>query len=371
MELISKVSGLIDMVFISLFLVLALAIGITTYLFKFRKISATVEKINYDNFNRKDTIEYIKFDDVISDDEDVEKSPGMIRINETTFVAGLSIVGYNYSSSSAAERERTMANAISFFNIVEEPIQLRQTAKAVDMSYNIKQFEEILHNIELQIARLNDELEDTKVRAAAYSDNQEEFNIYLKQLDSLHRTISCKKHAHDETRQILRYLNNLSGSDEHYTQKINQLIYSYEFNANDYTEELSDEQIILKAKTALANKGALFKEALAKTGCKAKRLSAEDLVLLIYKHTHPFTGDDVVLSDVINESYKQLFTTSDSLLELEREKRGDEAIMRQIEEYEREREAFVQERMRYMEEVAIKELQYVVDEIDREEGGLV
>ena len=104
------------------------------YFLKVRKVSAEEEIINYDNFVRTDSREYCKFDDIFSG----RTGMGIIHLGNNTYVAGIEVQGYNFAAASADEKQRTMINSIAFFNVLEQPIQMCQTVKAIDISKTLR-----------------------------------------------------------------------------------------------------------------------------------------------------------------------------------------------------------------------------------------
>lgn len=357
MGLIETVNYYLNMVMIITFVIFAIVVAVLYYLLKIKKITAKTEKVNYDTFERRDSLEYVKFEDIVSQDGDSLKTPGMICLGRNIFVAGLNVTGYNYSTASTGEKERTMSNAITFFNSVERPIQMRQTVKAIDLSYNIKVYEDAKVRLAQEGMELSAEYEETLRESEDYIDSYELYPAYEKRLDELAKAIRTKEHALDEVQAVIRYMTSMSGGKSSDAQKINQLMYSYVFNPDEYTEELSTEEIYLKAFHELDTMGRAYAEALSRCGCSCKRLSAADIVLLLKKHTSPLS-EDMRIEDLLNSSYGSLFITSDSLVEFEKERLSEE-------EYERRMEAFYiaqEEELRRREAEAIRLQKKVLDE---------
>lgn len=136
------------------------------YALRVKKVATTEEHPNYDSFNRVDSTEYAKFKDVISVG-DGPGSLGMVQMSDYVFVAGIDVQGYNFFGASADERERTMVNSIAFFSIIDNPIQLRQTSRVIDLTKNIRDMNDCARRIEktvidkkaiyaLQAARLSE-----------------------------------------------------------------------------------------------------------------------------------------------------------------------------------------------------------------------
>lgn len=331
-ELLDAVNYYVNMFFVVLAIAGLLLFGVLFYILKVRKVTAKTERINYDNFVRRDSLEYVKFEDIISEDPDDPKSCGMIALGNNVFVGGINVIGYNYISASAVERERTMVNAIGFFNRVEEPIQMRQTVKAVDLGHNITVHNEILERLGYELMELTDEYNDTVRAADDYIDVPEEYAVYEKQILRLQRTIQSKMHQVDEAKVLIEYMTKMANGEATEAQKINQIMFTYYYDPSEYTEELSKENIYIRAFDALKAKASSYGEGLLNCGCTFKMLSASDLIELMRKHTQPLTSEELKIEDIFNSSYNALFVTSDSLIDLERERLGDEAFERQMEQ---------------------------------------
>ena len=123
MNLVAKANDYANSLIIASVIVIAVAGFIAYYFVKVKKIASKEEHINYETFRRKDAIEYIKFDDIVSIGAAEDKSSmGVMALGGNIFVGGVDVVGYNYRSASADERKSTMVNSIAFMNIIEDQI---------------------------------------------------------------------------------------------------------------------------------------------------------------------------------------------------------------------------------------------------------
>lgn len=314
--------------------------GFVFYFVKIKKVGAKQEKIDYTSFRREDSREFAKFDDIVSiGTPDDASGLGMIDLGGNVFVAGIDVIGYNYRSAAAEERKATMSNSIGFFNVVENPIQLRQTVKSVDIEHNIQVQEEIVKNLNRELLSLNAEYEDTMTAAEAVVNDtdSEAFQILSTTLKKLQRTIYSKKWMFEEADELLNYMKRLTSATAN-TKKINQIMFSYVFNPNEYIEELDENEIRVKAITALSNKANEYASVLENCGCTCNPLSARDLTELMRRHLHPHTADLVKVEDLLNSSYTALYITSDSIYDLERERQGDEAFEQELARIQTEQE---------------------------------
>lgn len=367
MTLIDTINYYINTIFFVSIFILCIVGGLTFYFLKIKKVTAKVEKINYDSFDRTDSLEYIKFDDIIAEDTENLNSPAIIAVGKNTFVAGLSIMGYNNATASIEKQQRTMLNAVSFSNIVEKPIQLRQTVRSVDLSHNIEVHEELLHKAVLKHMSLKDELEETTRLAEDYIDMPEEFEKYEKRINRLQRMLMAARHRVEELKALIEYMNLTTNGAYKETSKIHQIMFSWTYNPDEYTEELSNEEIELKAMQELATQANIYNNAYVRCGYSCSRLSKSDLIMLMYRHIHPVTGDAVTTQDLFDSSYDALFVTSDSLIDIECQRRDEEAFKRRLKEAMEEQEEYVRQKSAAMERSTQLLWKEVTEQVDKME----
>lgn len=363
MQLINTIDYYVNVIIVVVSVVMALAAGLLYYLIKVKRINAKTEKINYNSFYRKDALEYVKFDDVISEGDSM-KTPGVIVLGNNTFVAGVDIVGYNFAAASAEERQRTMINAVSFANYIDAPIQMRQTVQAVDLSYNIGIQENILNELRYVHDELVGEYERVMELLGFESEDSDDYQTLEQKRKRLIRTIQSKRHSIQEGEMLLQYMKKLSGGTGADAQKINHIMFSYVFNPNEYTEELSQEEIYLKAMDALDTKAASYSNGLSLCGCTCRRLTGMQCVELMRKHMNPLSSEEISIEVLFNSSYNCLFVTSDSLIELEIAKIGEEAYNRQLEAMIRDREELLRQQEEGMSQVRQNLAQFIKSEMD-------
>lgn len=347
MGFLAIIDHYMNMAFFVLVFVSLILGGTLYYVLKVKKITAKAEKVDYSKFERRNSIEYLKFDDVYSEDPDDMDSPGMIIMGNNVFVGGISVLGFDYKSASTGEKQSAMINAIAFTNVIKQPIQMRQTVKAVDLTHNIQFHEELAKKISNELLDLEDEYNNTAALAEDYVDEPEMLEIYTKQIQAIQRKADTKSHALDEVRMMLKYMKTISGSSNNNFQKIYQIMFSYEFNPADYTTELTQEEIYEKALMELETKAKMYSDALTRCGCSCKRLSAENIVLLLHQAMSPFSSGETRMEDLFNSSYNSLYITSSSLLDFENDKRKEEEYRQRVLEYEKEQEKMLkQQRLR-------------------------
>lgn len=321
MALLHSLTRYVTIFFIML-VVLSLVVGaIAYYLLKVKKIASKEEKFDYSKFDRKDSIDYIRFDQIINSIENgVQTKNGLIVLNDGyRYIAGLKVSGYNFFSASAQEQHQSMQGMLYFLNAIEGDIQYRQSTKAIDLTNNIEKHEKKLKEVETELYGMQMDHADLVDAAEGYLNSPEIYSNYDKQITALEKAIKCKEHTQQELDIVIQYMKALSGKNLE-AEKVQCWLFDWNYNSNDYTEELNDNEKYIKAAAALTTKANSYIAALSRTGCTCERMSAEEILELFRYHYSPITADVYKISDMYDSSVNALYVTSDSLSELEREK---------------------------------------------------
>lgn len=310
--------------------ILIIAVGIAIYVLSLRKKQSGKE-VYYDSFNRKDSLEYIKFDGIFSSNpEEQLKGSGVVQQGRT-YTAAINVTGYNFYSASLDEQIDTINSTISMMASLEYPVQFRQTSKAIDISYNIGVFEEIREKKRRKVLQLHDELEQAIDDANDNVDDVEVSEYYMEEVRRLKKEIERMERQYDEADEMVLYMTS-SGSTN--TQRVQNIIYSYDYDAGQFTQQLSEEEIYQQAVNELDNRGAALISALARCKCSARRCSAEEYTDLMRRHMHPLTGDEVSIKDLYESDINSLFVTSETMFNVVKNKMGEEMYMRSLAAYE-------------------------------------
>lgn len=312
--------------------ILIIVMAILLYALSLKKKHG-IKEINYDTFRREDSLEYLKFDRIISSKEDDPflKGEGIIQVDKRTFVGIVSVTGYNFYSASYDAQVATINSTISFLNTLEYPITLRQNVKQIDISYNIGEHEKVEKRLLEEISEKENYISDLVTEAEDnLDDNYAYAQLCMERVKEQQRVLSRLQHQLDEVREMIFYMRSIS-SESSDMQKVQTIVYSYTFDATQYSTNLSEEEIVFIAMQELETRASLIISFLSRMGCSGKRCSAEEIVELMRQHMHPATSDDYSVKDLFNSDLSSLFVTSESLLDVVREKLTEEEYLRQIE----------------------------------------
>ncbi len=320
------------MVMTMVIIVLMFICGIVIFVLSRRK-KTSIYEVTYENFDRHDSMEYLKFDEIISSEPDSPlKGAGVMVINQRTFVAALNVTGYNFFQSSREEQEHTIQSTISLMKSLEHPISLRQTVKAIDIGHNIDVFEQEAMRIQEEINELTMQAQNLIQDAEDYIDTDpKRSEEYVEESERIERVVERRVRQLNEAREMVRYMKEISTESQD-TQKVQTLLFTYKYDNTQFTNALTKEEIYSQAMIELNNMAENLKQSLSRCGCTARRCSAEEMVDLMRRHMHPATGDDDTIEDLFHSDIGSLFVTSQSLFDVVKSHMTEEAYERQLEE---------------------------------------
>lgn len=316
-------------------LLLIAAAGFVLYYLYSRK-TKSMSEINYDYFNRKDSLEYCKFDEIISSNpDDFMKGAGAIVRNRNTFIGILQVTGLNFYSASYTEQEHTISAFISLIDALEYRVQFRQTSKAIDISHNIEDFTNILEDLKSQIAETDALMKHYLELSEDNIDNEELSASYIAEFDKLASKQEVNNRKAQECQEVINYMEQISSASSD-TQQVHNIIYSYDFDETQFTASLTREEIELQALNTLDTRGAALISNLVRCGCSARRLTAGEIVELMRRHLHPVTADENSVDELLNSDLSALYVTSDTLLERIKTRLTDEEYQKRQAIHEQE-----------------------------------
>ena len=209
---------------------------------------------------------------------------------------------------------------------LEDPISLRQTVKAIDISHNIDEHKKLVDKFQKEIRDLDFQIQTLIDDAEDYLDENPELSAeYVDRAETLRASMQRKQRQLDETQEMIDYMTSIS-VDSGDTKKVQNIVFSYTYDGSQFTTQLSQEEICMEAFTKLTSKASNLISSIYRTGGSAKVETAEGLADLFYRHMHPVTSDEVSIKELLESDLDSLFVTSDSLLDIIREKLTSEQL---------------------------------------------
>lgn len=335
----SALDQLVNFVLLVIILVSIGLVGGYVYLVKNKKFSKKIQKLNYNKFDRKDAIEFAKFDNIVSGNTMTGfNDSGMVVLeNGNRFVASLEVEGFNYHTSSSGERTSCVLGMQSFLNVVKTPIQVRQSARKVDLTKRINHYKKILETCAYELMELDIDYQNTLSQAEVYLRNgdEESYKRYEDALFNMQGEITALTWKKDHSMMQIDYLELITEGGE--MERYQCYLYDWTFDKMSFQTELTTEEIYQRALVELETKGNAYLSALAACNVSGRRLGSKEYLDLIRRHNKPITGETFTIDDVYNSSVTSLFVTSDSIeeaIKIHKEEQEYEALKNSIlEEY--------------------------------------
>lgn len=280
------------------------------YFMKFHRTKVSEKQIDYSQFKRMDSLEYVKFDDV---EENMLIADGKKR-----FIGAIICKGCDFKDAEEEERLQVIRGYLSFINVLDNQcVQFWQIARDVNLDKMVHDYGDQLNKLQEKQYLMSLDYEEVKRESEQVSDNDEEtYENFYQKLRKMQREINSVGYRIDQLRIQIEYLNSISGekSDPHLDQLY---LYDWTYNALDFTQELTESEIYAKAENQLQNKAAAYISALRNAGVKARRLTGLEMLEQLRRYTHPISAAKYRVDDLLQSAYDSIAVTSNSLREME------------------------------------------------------
>jgi len=298
--------------YIVLFLILVAGIGVYIYLRSRKKRRIAKKNIDYSSFDRKDSKSYIGFIDDIKDDM-------IIMDNMTRFVAAVECQGFDFYSENIVAQKNTAQNYLGFINIIDRPISYRQSSKSIDLEYTINKYLKAYDNVCEKYENAQKRL--TEIQNAMKKElSPEKDGIYRMELEKTIRQAEALAFRKFHLESQLNYINNNIGTASA-PLRTSLYIFDWVYNPMDFPMDLSESEILERAKNELAAQANAMINSLSNCGVKAKRCATEQLIDICRRHSQPISSERFTIKDVYNSSYFDDITTTDSLSKMQEKAR--------------------------------------------------
>ena len=291
--------------------VLLAAFGLIGFYFvRFHRSKVKEHEIDYNSFDRKDTLEYVKIDDV---EESMIVTEGTKR-----FVAAITCMGHDYYDAEAEEQLSIIRGYLSFLNVVDnQNIQFWQMARDVNL-------DKLLEDYQSRLDRLNEKcflsgLDYETLKKESEADMElDQYDHYYARLQEMQREMTAMGYQSEQLKAQIAYMQSISGpkADPHLEQLY---IFDWVYNALEYTEQLPEIEIYARAEKQLRNRAGAYISALQNAGVKARMVTGAELLQQMRRYTHPISAAKFQVEDIVQSAYDSIAVTSDSLHEKEEE----------------------------------------------------
>lgn len=280
------------------------------YFVRFHRSKVKEHDIDYNRFDRKDTLEYIKIDDV---GESMVVMEGKRR-----FIAAITCMGHDYYDAEAEEQLSVIRGYLSFLNVVDnQNIQFWQMARDVNLDKLLEDYQERRERLNEKCFLLGLDYDALKQESEAEME-PEQYDRYYIRLKEMQREITAMGYQAEQLKAQIAYIQSISGSkaDPHLEQLY---IFDWVYNAIEYTEQLTEIEMYARAQKQLRNRAGAYITALQNAGVKARMVSGAELLQHMRRYTHPVSAAKYQVDDIVQSAYDSIAVTSDSLHKKEEE----------------------------------------------------
>lgn len=279
------------------------------YFMKIHKNRVQEKHLDYSQFKRLDSLEYVKFDDV---GEFMVVADGKKR-----FIGAIACSGCEFRDAEDEERLQIIRGYLSFINVLDnQNIQFWQMARDVNLDKMVADYKEQLKSLQERQYLMTLDYEELKKESEQIPEEEEQYDLYYRKLRQMQREIMSLGYRVDQLNIQIQYLESVSGekADPHLDQLY---IYDWTYNALDFTQELTESEIYAKAEKQLQNKAAAYISSLRNAGVKARMLTGVEILEQMRRYTHPVSAAKYRADEILQSAYDSIAVTSDSLREME------------------------------------------------------
>lgn len=345
---------------ILIMLLVFVAIGVIIFVSTKKKRQTNIKEdvTDYSTFERKDTLDYIKIDDI--------RDEMIITDNGKRFIGVIKCHGFDFYSEDYSVKSATCRGYYGFVNTITKPITYRQFSKPVDLEDTQLMYKDAYEKVEEELYNAQEDLKEIGVNLKSNKDklSDEEAELYRAKIVELQRLIEALKfrkfHLEDQMRAISMYS---SGTVNPIPEET--YVFDWTYDSIDFSVSLSDEEIYHRAIQELDAIANAKIHALSNCNVRASRCSTEELIDMCRWYSHPVSAARYKLRDIAKSSYYDDIMTSDSM-----ERLSNAAIEETRHKSEVDFLNSINETAKECAERAMQELQKVYAEAANEEARL-
>lgn len=310
MQTIDTLVRSVQIIAVIIVVLLAICGAVGFYFMKIHRSRVQEKHLDYSQFRRLDSLEYVKFDDV---GEYMVVADGKKR-----FIGAVACSGCEFRDAEDEERLQIIRGYLSFINVLDnQNIQFWQMARDVNLDKMVTDYKEQLTSLQERQYLMTLDYEEIKKESEQVPEGEEErYDLYYQKLRQMQREIMSLGYCVAQLKIQVQYLESVSGekADPHLDQLY---IYDWTYNAIDFTQELTEREIYSKAEKQLENRAAAYISSLRNAGVKARMLTGVEILEQMRRYTHPVSAAKYRADEILQSAYDSIAVTSSSLREME------------------------------------------------------
>lgn len=310
MQTIDTLVRSVQIIAVIIVVLLAIFGAVGFYFMKIHRSRVQEKHLDYSQFRRLDSLEYVKFDDV---GEYMVVADGKKR-----FIGAVACSGCEFRDAEDEERLQIIRGYLSFINVLDnQNIQFWQMARDVNLDKMVTDYKEQLTSLQERQYLMTLDYEEIKKESEQVPEGEEErYDLYYQKLRQMQREIMSLGYCVAQLKIQVQYLESVSGekADPHLDQLY---IYDWTYNAIDFTQELTEREIYSKAEKQLENRAAAYISSLRNAGVKARMLTGVEILEQMRRYTHPVSAAKYRADEILQSAYDSIAVTSSSLREME------------------------------------------------------
>ncbi len=310
MQTIDTLVRSVQIIAVIIVVLLAIFGAVGFYFMKIHRSRVQEKHLDYSQFRRLDSLEYVKFDDV---GEYMVVADGKKR-----FIGAIACSGCEFRDAEDEERLQIIRGYLSFINVLDnQNIQFWQMARDVNLDKMVTDYKEQLTSLQERQYLMTLDYEEIKKESEQVPEGEEErYDLYYQKLRQMQREIMSLGYCVAQLKIQVQYLESVSG--EKADPLLDQLyIYDWTYNAIDFTQELTEREIYSKAEKQLENRAAAYISSLRNAGVKARMLTGVEILEQMRRYTHPVSAAKYRADEILQSAYDSIAVTSSSLREME------------------------------------------------------
>lgn len=310
MQTIDTLVRSVQIIAVIIVVLLAICGAVGFYFMKIHRSRVQEKHLDYSQFRRLDSLEYVKFDDV---GEYMVVADGKKR-----FIGAIACSGCEFRDAEDEERLQIIRGYLSFINVLDnQNIQFWQMARDVNLDKMVTDYKEQLTSLQERQYLMTLDYEEIKKESEQVPEGEEErYDLYYQKLRQMQREIMSLGYCVAQLKIQVQYLESVSGekADPHLDQLY---IYDWTYNTIDFTQELTESEIYSKAEKQLENRAAAYISSLRNAGVKARMLTGVEILEQMRRYTHPVSAAKYRADEILQSAYDSIAVTSSSLREME------------------------------------------------------